>query len=97
VAKITITGVDEPEYAMRILKKNIESRLVEIKEQIQDLKEIVESLEKKYGFGWEEFRNRFENGELPDECDSDYVEWRAAAEILQELVNEGRVLEDLLE
>ncbi|MEM2144150.1 MAG: hypothetical protein QW279_02225 [Candidatus Jordarchaeaceae archaeon] len=97
MAKIKITGVDEPEYAMEILKKNIRSRLVEIKEQIQDLKEIIESLERKYGFGWEEFKKKFENGELPEEADSDYVEWKAAAEILQELVNEGRVLEDLLE
>jgi hypothetical protein len=97
VAKIKITGVDEPEYAMEILKKNIRSRLVEIKEQIHDLKEIGESLERKYGLGWEEFRKKFENGELYDECDSDYVEWRTAAEILQELVNEDRVLENLLE
>ncbi len=96
MAKIKITGVDEPEYVMEILMKNIRSRLVEIEEQTNDLKGIIKSLEKKYGFGWEEFKKKFENGELPDESDSDYVEWKAATEILQELINEGRVLGELL-
>lgn len=51
MAKIKITGVDEPEYVMEILMKNIRSRFVEIEEQTNDLKEIIKSLEKKFGFG----------------------------------------------
>jgi hypothetical protein len=96
VDRITITGVDKPELALKILKRNIQMRLAEIKEQISELNSVVESLEKKYELDWEEFKRKFENGELPDECDSDYVEWRAATEILQELTTEGKVLEDLL-
>ena len=36
-------------------------------------------------------------GELPEESDSDFVEWRAAIEILGELTPEERVLRELLE
>ena len=97
MAKITITGIDEPELALEILKRNISRRLAEIKEQVDELNSIVESLRGKYGLDWEEFKKRFENGELPEESDSDFVEWRAAIEILGELTPEERVLRELLE
>jgi len=97
LAKITITGIDEPELALEILKRNLSRRLAEIKEQVDELNSIVESLRGKYGLDWEEFKKRFENGELPEESDSDFVEWRAAIEILGELTPEERVLRELLE
>lgn len=97
MAKITITGIDEPELALEILKRNLSRRLAEIKEQVDELNSIVESLRGKYGLDWEEFKKRFENGELPEESDSDFVEWRAAIEILGELTPEERVLRELLE
>ena len=97
MAKITITGIDEPELALEILKRNISRRLAEIKEQIDELNSIVDSLRRKYGLDWEEFKKRFEKGELPEESDSDFVEWRAAIEILGELTIEERVLRELLE
>nr|MDO8075741.1 hypothetical protein [Candidatus Freyarchaeota archaeon] len=97
MAKITITGIDEPELALEILKRNLSRRLAEIKEQVDELNSIVESLRGKYGLDWEEFKKRFENGELPEESDSDFAEWRAAIEILGELTPEERVLRELLE
>ncbi|MHA1208479.1 MAG: hypothetical protein ACTSSA_01770 [Candidatus Freyarchaeota archaeon] len=60
MAKITITGIDEPELALEILKRNISRRLAEIKEQVDELNSVVDSLRRKYGLDWEEFKKRFE-------------------------------------
>jgi hypothetical protein len=96
VTRITITGVEQPELALKILKGIVKRRLTKIKEQTSELNRVIESLGKRYELSWEEFKKKFEKGELSDESDTDYVEWSAATEILQELTIEARVLEDLL-
>jgi len=46
---------------------------------------------------WEEFKKKFEEGSLSGGSDVDYVEWYTAVTLIEEMLEEKRVLEDVLE
>lgn len=98
MAKFQVTG--ETKYSKEelttIIVGHLRSRLSDIKQQILDLEKTIDGLERKYGVGWEAFRERFGRGELDEEADLDYVEWHAAAELLKELCRERDMLTEVL-
>jgi phage-related minor tail protein len=79
-----------------VIVEQLRSRLSEIEQQISDLEKTVDGLERKYGVGWEVFRERFGSGELGEEADLDYVEWHAAVELLEQLRRERDMLVEVL-
>ena len=60
------------------------------------MEKTIDDLERRYGVGWEAFRERFGRGELGEEADLDYVEWHAAVELLGELCKERDMLTEVL-
>lgn len=97
MARIVLVGVSEKEKAEKIIISVLRRRLEEIDDHIRDLRATIRFLEQKYGMSWEEFKKKFEEGSLSDGSDVDYVEWYAAVTLIEELMEEKRVLEDVLE
>ena len=69
-----MVGVSEKERAEKIVVNVLRRRLEEVREHIKELRVVIDSLEKKYGMSWEEFKRKFEEGTMPDDADVDYVE-----------------------
>ena len=66
------------------------SRIEEINQKLNDLRESIRYFEKKYGMKTEEFYRTFVSGELGD--DMDFFEWKASSEIFNELKEEKKAL-----
>lgn len=98
MAKFQVIG--ETRYSKEelttVIVEHLRSRLSEVKQQISDLEKTIDDLERRYGVGWEAFRERFGRGELGEEADLDYVEWHAAVELLGELCKERDMLTEVL-
>lgn len=98
MAKFQVIG--ETRYSKEelttVIVRHLRSRLSEIKQQILDLEKTINGLERKYGVGWEAFRERFRRKELGEEADLDYVDWHAAGELLVELRKERDMLAEVL-
>ncbi len=98
MARLQVTG--ETKYSKKeltiVIVEHLRSRLSEVKQQISDLEKTIDDLERKYGVGWEAFKERFKRGVLSDEADLDYVEWHAAVELLGELCKERDMLAEVL-
>ena len=97
MARIVLVGVSKKEKAEKIIINVLRRRLEEIDDYTRDLRATIIFLEQKYGMSWEEFKKKFEEGSLSDGSDVDYVEWYAAVTLIEELMEEKRVLEDVLE
>ncbi len=70
--------------------RTIRSRIEEINQKLSDIYTNMRYFEKKYGMKTEEFYKKFLSGALGD--DMDFFEWKASAEIYNELKEEKRAL-----
>lgn len=89
VLKTKNTGI--PQNIVRdVVIRTLRSKIEEINQKLNNLYENMCYFEKKYGMKTEEFYNQFVSGKLGD--DMDFLEWKASAEIYNELKEEKRVL-----
>ena len=70
--------------------RTIRSRIEEINQKLNDIYDNMGYFERKYGMKTEEFYKKFVGGALED--DMDFFEWKASAEIYDELKEEKKVL-----
>jgi len=70
--------------------RTLRSRIEEINQKLNDIYESMRYFERKYGMETEEFYKKFVSGALGD--DMDFFEWKASAEIYDELKEEKKVL-----
>lgn len=85
-----LTGEPRVELAiMDLLKDAIEHRIEKIEKEINDY-------EKKYGMSFEEFKEKFEKGEIADsysyDVEMDYLEWEGLISRLDKYI---KMLDDL--
>ena len=73
-----------------VVIRTIRSKIEEINQKINDIYENLRYFEKKYGMKSEEFYKKYMNGVLED--DMDFFEWKASAEIYNELKEEKKAL-----
>lgn len=71
---------------LRTLKSNIE----EINRKLNDISASMKYFEKKHVMKTKEFHKKFTRGKLGD--DMDFFEWKASAELYNELKKEQKVL-----
>ncbi|MFB6212656.1 MAG: hypothetical protein ABEI53_02455 [Candidatus Magasanikbacteria bacterium] len=78
-----MSEVEVPDKSLEVVKKSVdrEKRITELK--LERLRERVESFEGEYGMESDEFRERFESGELGD--DKDFMEWDVYLDAIEEL------------
>jgi len=89
-ALMDLTGEPRIELAiMDLLKDAIEHRIEKIEKEIKDY-------EKKYGMSFEEFKEKFDRGEISDsysyDIEMDYLEWEG---LISRLENYTNMLNDL--
>lgn len=98
MAKLRVVGeTKHPKKELtRIVLENLKSRLSNVERQITELEEDANKLEEKHGMSWEAFRQKFSKEKLGEEADLDYIEWHAAAELLNELHKERDPLTEVL-
>ena len=70
--------------------RTLRFKIEEIKQKLINVYENMLYFEKKYGMKTEEFYRQFVAGKLGD--DMDFFEWKASAEIYNELKEEKKVL-----
>jgi len=70
--------------------RTLRSKIEEINQKLNDLYKNMQYFEKKCGMKTEEFYKKFVSGKLGD--DMDFFEWKASAEIYNELKEEKKVL-----
>lgn len=70
--------------------RTLRFKIEEIKQKLNNVYENMLYFEKKYGMKTEEFYRQFVGGKLGD--DMDFFEWKASAEIYNELKEEKKVL-----
>ncbi len=89
VLKTKNTGIPQ-NIVMDVVIRTLRSKIEEINQKLNNLYENMRYFEKKYGMKTEEFYKQFVSGKLGD--DMDFFEWKASAEIYNELKEEKRVL-----
>ncbi|MBU4373119.1 MAG: hypothetical protein KJ714_01500 [Euryarchaeota archaeon] len=89
VLKTKSTGIPQ-NIVMDVVIRTLRSKIEEINQKLNNLYENMRYFEKKYGMKTEEFYKQFVSGKLGD--DMDFFEWKASAEIYNELKEEKRVL-----
>lgn len=70
--------------------RTLKSKIEEINQKLNDIYASMKYFEKKYGMKTEEFYKKFTSGSLGD--DMDFFEWKASAELYNELKEEKKVL-----
>ena len=70
--------------------RTIRYRIEDINQKLNDIYESMGYFERKYGMKTGEFYKKFVDGALGD--DMDFFEWKASAEIYDELKEEKKVL-----
>lgn len=89
VLKTKSAGI--PQNIVRgVVIRTLRSKIEEINQKLNNLFENMRYFEKKYGMKTEEFYKQFVSGKLGD--DMDFFEWKASAEIYNELKEEKKVL-----
>ncbi len=89
VLKTKSTGI--PQNIVRVaVIRTLRFKIEEIKQKLNNVYENMLYFEKKYGMKTEEFYRQFVGGKLGD--DMDFFEWKASAEIYNELKEEKKVL-----
>ena len=73
-----------------VVIRTLRYRIEEINQKLNDIYENMGYFERKYGMETEEFYKKFASGALGD--DMDFFEWKASAEIYDELKEEKKVL-----
>lgn len=73
-----------------VVIRTLKSRIEEINQKLNDIYASMKYFEKKYGMKTEEFYKKFLSGTLGD--DMDYFEWKASAEVYNELKEEKKAL-----
>ncbi len=90
--KNTETPKDLVKYAVI---RTLKSRIEEITQKLNDIYASMKYFEKKYGMKTEEFYKKFTSGSLGD--DMDFFEWKASAELYNELKEEKKMLIEAIE
>ena len=72
------------------ITRTLLSKIEEINQKLNDIFESIKYFEKKYGMKTEDFYKKFLSGAIGD--DMDFLEWKASAEVYNELKEEKRVL-----
>lgn len=88
-AEIRNTGVTK-DLVKNAVIRTIKSKIEEINQKLNDINASMKYFEKKYGMKTEEFYKKFLSGALGD--DMDFFEWKASAELYNELKEEKKVL-----
>ena len=83
------TSIPEKEVK-NVIIKTLKSRIEEINNDIINIKKDLSDFEDKYGLSTEEFYKNFLEGKLGDKMD--FFEWKASKKILDELLEEKKVL-----
>lgn len=88
-AEIKNTGISN-DLVKNVVIRTLKTRVEEINQKLNDIYTSMKYFEKKYGMKTEEFYKKFLSGTLGD--DMDYFEWKASAEIYNELKEEKKAL-----
>ena len=88
-AEIKNTGIPKDLVKYTVIR-TLKSKIEEINQKLNDIYASMRYFEKKYGMKTEEFYKKFTSGSLGD--DMDFFEWKASAEIYNELKEEKKVL-----
>lgn len=73
-----------------VVLRTLKSRVEEINQKLNDISASIKYFEKKYAMKTKEFHTKFTSGTLGD--DMDFFEWKASAELYNELKEEKKVL-----
>lgn len=88
-AEIKNTGIPK-DFVKNAVIRTLKSKIEEINQKLNDIYSSMRYFEKKYGMKTEEFYKKFTSGSLGD--DMDFFEWKASAELYDELKEEKKVL-----
>ena len=88
-AEIKKTGLTK-DLVKNVVTRTLKSRIEEINQKLNDIYESMKYFEKKYGMKTEEFHKKFLSGTVGD--DMDFFEWKASAEVYNELKEEKKAL-----
>lgn len=96
MSKIQITG--DTSFDKNLIEKQlinlVNTRLIEIKDEISSVKLDIEYFEKKYQMKSDEFVNKFTEDKFGD--DEDYFIWKGSISILENLIREQNILRETL-
>ncbi|MBU3967698.1 MAG: hypothetical protein KKG76_10045 [Euryarchaeota archaeon] len=88
-SEIKNTGISKDLIKNAVIR-TLKSKIEEINQKLSDIRASMKYFEIKYGMKTEEFYKKFTGGKLGD--DMDYFEWKASAELYNELKEEKKVL-----
>ncbi len=88
-SEVKNTGVPK-DLVKDAVTRTLRSKIEELNQKLNDIYESMKYFERKYGMKTEEFYKKFTSGALGD--DMDFFEWKASADIYNELKEEKKVL-----
>jgi hypothetical protein len=99
MSKIRVVGETRtPKHEVEeAVNDHLYAKLAEIEKNISELESTEARLTTTYHTNWEDFKTKFEKGQLSEDADIDFVEWESTIELLRQLRRERDMLKDALE